>query len=70
MSDFYISKTGYTAKYNSGGNSNFLYYNNDYILNRSLGEQKDNNNFRNGLMELQECDEEKNILYEENKKKN
>ena len=50
--------------------SNFLYSNNDYILNRSLGEPPDdNNNIRNGLMEVQECEEEKNILYEENIKK-
>ena len=49
--------------------SNFLYSNNDYILNRSLGEPIDDINKRNNLVEVQECDEEKNLLYEENIKK-
>ena len=49
--------------------SNFLYSNNDYILNKSLGEVVDENNFKSNLMEVQELEEEKNILYEENIKK-
>ena len=46
--------------------SNFLYSNNDYILNRSFGEPIEENNLRTNLMEVQEIEEEKNILYEEN----
>lgn len=42
--------------------SNFLYSNNDYVLNRSLGEPVEDNN----LMEVEECDEGKDYLYEEN----
>jgi hypothetical protein len=49
--------------------SNFLYSNNDYILNRSLGEPLDDINNKTNLMEVQECDEEKNIIYEENIKR-
>ena len=49
--------------------SNFLYSNNDYILNRSLGEPGDENNFRTNLMQVQEIEEEKNVLYEENIRK-
>ena len=49
--------------------SNFLYSNNDYILNKSLGEVVDENNFKSNLMEVQELEEEKNILYEENIRK-
>ena len=45
--------------------SNFLYSNNDYALNRSLGEPVEDNN----LMEVEECDEGKDYLYEENIKK-
>lgn len=45
--------------------SNFLYSNNDYVLNRSLGEPVEDNN----LMEVEECDEGKDNLYEENIKK-
>ena len=46
--------------------SNFLYSNNDYILNRSLGEPIEENNKNYNLMEVQEVEEEKNILFEEN----
>ena len=46
--------------------SNFLYSNNDYVLNRSLGEPVEDNN---NLMEVEECDEGKDYLYEENIKK-
>ena len=46
--------------------SNFLYSNNDYILNRSLGEPIYDNNINNNLMEVEECDEGKDFLYEEN----
>ena len=49
--------------------SNFLYSNNDYILNKSLGEPADENNLKSNLMEVQELEEEKNILYEENIRK-
>ena len=50
--------------------SNFLYSNNDYALNRSFGEPiEENNNMMTNLMEVQELEEEKNILYEENIKK-
>ena len=45
--------------------SNFLYSNNDYALNRSLGEPVEDKN----LMEVEECDEGKDYLYEENIKK-
>ena len=45
--------------------SNFLYSNNDYILNKSLGEPADENNLKSNLMEVKE----KNILYEENIRK-
>ena len=47
--------------------SNFLYSNNE-ILKGSLGEIGDEN-FRTNLMEVQELEEEKNILYDENIKK-
>ena len=47
--------------------SNFLYSNNE-ILKGSLGEM-DAENLRTNLMEVQEIEEEKNILYEENIKK-
>ena len=46
--------------------SNFLYSNNDYILNRSLGEPIEENNKNYNLLEVQEVEEEKNILFEEN----
>ena len=46
--------------------SNFLYSNNDYVLNRSLGEPVEDNN---NLMEVEECDEGKDYFYEENIKK-
>ena len=49
--------------------SNFLYSNNDYILNRSFGEPVEENNLRTNLMEVQEIEEEKNILFEENVEK-
>ena len=49
--------------------SNFLYSNNDYAFNRSFCEPIEGNNKKTNLMEVQELEEEKNILYEENIKK-
>ena len=44
--------------------SNFLYSNNDYLLNRSLGDE--NNNMKNALMEVEESEEAREIIFEEN----
>ena len=46
--------------------SNFLYSNNDNVLNRSVGEPLEENNL-NELGDIVECDEDN--IYEENIKK-
>ena len=48
--------------------SNFLYSNNDYILNRSFGEPIEENNSKNNIL-IQETEDEKNIIFEQNIKK-
>ena len=49
--------------------SNFLYSNNDYILNRSFGDPIEENNINNSILEIQEIEDEKNIIFEQNIKK-